>query len=169
MNNFDLSTSKICLTSDGNFIKAEDYSADLIPCLENFATNSLDRYFKYRYEKYAGDPELKSLKQIIRYLLLNYETILPSSYVNEPPRNGIDIIMHNAHRFWNIDNSQILHDEVCYVFNDKERLNILSKIFTAVDNPGLKNMCDELHVQRYIQKKTPAPKEVVLKYPEYFV
>lgn len=174
---FDLNCSKVAFTSDRKFVKSADYTKHISVDEKNINGMILNRYYKYQAKKCCEDVDRGTLKQIIRFLVNNYDETFDTGYTNEPDIHGytlIDNCISTSATEYSYNVAQYAHDFILTKDNHT-RIDIYSKSKTFL-NAKIDNMCDELYLQLmlraidhpkvYICKERPEVKE---KYAEYFI
>lgn len=171
---FDFNCSKVAFTSDGEFIKSFDYTKHITVNEKNINGMILDRYSKYKSKKGCADDDYVAFKQIIRYLIDNYNKQFDTGYTADPCIVGhamLDNAIRNTSTF---PASQYVHD---YIQTKPEafRIDIFSKL-PALLNIEINNISDELYLFLLLRAiKNPSiykcndKPNVRVKYAEYFI
>lgn len=175
-NTFDLNCSKLAFTSDRQFIQSDDYTQHITIDEKNINGVILTRYYKYKSKKGCDDVDAVALKQIVRFLVDNYERQFDTGYKGEPNIAGhtlLDNAISNVTTY-SMPVAQYAHDYVM-TKDVKVRLAIFSKSSPFM-NATIKNPGDELYLFLML-RAIQHPKvytcvmkdDIKLKYAEYFI
>jgi hypothetical protein len=176
LSTFDLNCSKLAFTSDRQFVQSDDYTQHITVDEKNINGAILNRYYKYKSKKGCDDIDAVTLKQIVRFLVDNFERQFDTGYKGEPNIAGhtlLDNAISNVTTY-SMPVAQYAHDYVM-TKDVKTRLAIFSKSSPFM-NAKIENIGDELYLFLML-RAVQHPKvyacvmkdDIKLKYAEYFI
>lgn len=190
---FDFNCSMCGITSDYELVLDDRFNKEIkyIEGNGNFHNELLNRYHKYISEKGAIDPNFKTVKRLIKEMLINKDEELVQTYNEQSVKKSSQSILNLLYLKPPVEISDYVHDCVIDVYDDESTIVELYELFY----PGIHqltkcNMLFNLVRMKHKEENPTDPygnphdfeaykilpkitevqrREVILAYPEYFL
>ncbi|UOK16875.1 hypothetical protein [Vibrio phage phiKT1024] len=190
---FDFNCSMCGVTSDYELVLDDRFNKEIkyIEGNGNFHNELLNRYLKYISEKGAIDPDYKTVKRLIKEMLINKDEELVQTYNEQTVKKSSQAILNLLYQNPPVEISDYVHDCVVDVYDDESTIVELYELFY----PGIHqltkcNMLFNLVRMKHKEENPTDPygnphdyeaykklpkitevqrREVILAYPEYFL
>jgi len=172
---FDINCSMCAIDSNYEFHKSPVFSNDIEINFEYFKMGSLIRYKKYVDKKNAKDPEIKTFKEIIHFLLTNFDKEFPCGYDNGAIKTASVLIRNYLYAYDSATIHQYVHDKTIEMFGSSS-VEAFKEI-KCLEPPTQSDEFKAFKLLNIIEEcwdserfgLSPEDERIKLKFAEYFI